>query len=154
VGSVTHDFWKTGIYYEGGARASRLTRMNVWGGVATPDQPSSVGPTYGKDGTHDVAKHGAMTGTTLKSPRIFVGMFKDWRAGLEAYGQANARVAPAKAWAGSVPFGWMSWGAFGADVTADRLTQTSDFVKTQLQGGAFGGTNADPIYINIDAGLN
>jgi alpha-galactosidase len=150
VGSISHDFWKTGIYYEGTKAA--LKRMNVFGGAATPDQPSNVGSTYGKDGTHDAAKHGAMTGTTLTSPKIFVGFFADWRAGLEAFGRANAAVTPAKPWSGSAPFGWMSWGAFGLAVDATKITATSDFLKANLQTTAFGA--GGPPYVNIDAGLN
>ncbi|HEY8073268.1 MAG TPA: hypothetical protein VIF62_04145 [Labilithrix sp.] len=150
VGSVTHDFWKTGIYYD--ATKGRLRKMNVYGGAATPDQPSHSGATYGSDGTHDVAKHGAMTGMTLASPTIFVGYFDDWRDGMEAYGRANARIAPPRTWAGGAPFGWMSWGAYGSGVTADRLTGVSDFLKTNLASGPFGA--GGPVYVNIDAGLN
>ncbi len=150
VGSVTHDFWKTGIYYE--ATKGRLKKMNVYGGAATADQTTHSGATYGKDGTHDVAKHGAMTGTTLTSPTIFVGFWDDWRDGMEAYGRANARITPPLAWSGAAPFGWMSWGAYQGAVTADKLTGVSDFLKANLAGGPFGA--AGPIYVNIDAGLN
>src|SRR5262249_47416540 len=102
VGSVTHDFWKTGLYYD--ATKGRLRRLNVFGGVPTADKPTQVGATYGKDGTHDIAKHGAMSGKKISGPTAFVGWFADWRDGLEAYGAANAVVAPPRAWLGAPPF--------------------------------------------------
>jgi hypothetical protein len=149
VGSVTHDFWKTGFFYD--ATAGHLKGLNVWGGAATPDAAGTSGATYGKDGTHDVAKHGAMTGTTLTSPRIFVGHFEDWRAGLETYARANAVITPPQKWAGSVPFGWNSWAAFGLNVTASNITAVSDYLAANLQNKTF--SNDGVVYINIDAGL-
>jgi hypothetical protein len=137
IGSVTHDFWKTGIDYAGANGV--VTKLRVFGGVSTPD----------KDGTHDAtAAHGAMSGTTLASPRIMIGYFDDWRAGLEEYGRANARVAPPRAWSGGVPFGWNSWGAYKSGVTADNLIATSDYIKANLQSGY-----PSAPYVNIDAGL-
>lgn len=149
VGSITHDFWKTGFYYE--AKSGGLARMNVWGGAATPDATSvPSGPTYGKDGTHDVAKHGEMTGAVLTSPTLLVGGFDDWRAGLVAFGQANAIVKPAMAWSGGVPFGWSSWGAFGLSVTQDRVLAASDGLATLAKAGF---SNGGVVYVNVDAGL-
>lgn len=149
LGSVTHEFWKTGVYYDYDAVHHRLRGLNVWGGAATPDAATMPGgPTYGGDGTHDVAAHGKMVGTELTSPRIFVGCFADWRAGLEAYGQANAIVAPPRTWSAGSPFGWMSWGAYGLALPASKVLGASDFLS-HLAGFASPGG----VYVDIDAGF-
>jgi alpha-galactosidase len=150
IGSVTHDFWKTGLYYAWDAAGHRLRALNVFGGVATPDRASNAGATYGKDGTHDLARHGAMVGKTLRSPRVLVGAFDDFRAGLEAFGQANAVVTPPRRWDDGPPFGWLTWAAFGTNVTAARVTAASDFLHDQLQPRGF---ESGPPVIVIDAGL-
>lgn len=46
--------------------------------------------------------HGALKGTKIKSPKILVGFFEDWRGGMEEYAQANAVIAPPKAWGKAV----------------------------------------------------
>lgn len=150
VGSVTHDFWKTGIYYNYDASQHRMRSFNVWGGVATHDAASlTSGATYGGDGTHDFAAHGKQTGTTLTSPRIFVGCSTDWRDGLEQFGHANALVSPPRTWTGGAPFGWMSWGAYGAPVTASQVMAASDFIAALPNFTSTGG-----VYIDIDAGFH
>jgi hypothetical protein len=152
IGSITHDFWKTGVYYGYTAASHKITSLNVWGGAATPDAAKlPSGATYGGDGTHDVAPHGAMTAAQLQSPRVLVGCFADWRDGMEQYGQANAIVAPPRTWASNAPFGWMSWGAYGEGVTGSRLVAVSDFVAQQLTPGGF--TSPGGVFVDIDAGF-
>jgi hypothetical protein len=151
LGSVTHDFWKTGVYYDYDSAHQRLRALNVWGGVATPDRASQPnGATYGGDGTHDIAAHGKQVGTSLSSPRIFVGCAGDWRDGLEEYGRANAIVAPPRVWAGGSPFGWMSWGAYGMPVTASQVTTASNFLATLAPEGF---SSPAGVYVDIDAGF-
>jgi len=53
IGSVTHDFWKTGIDFRAGSSPARVDGLMVYGGAAT------------SGGTHDVCPHGAMVGTTI-----------------------------------------------------------------------------------------
>jgi hypothetical protein len=146
-GSVTHDFWKTGIYYA--VANGAVSKLNVFGGAATPDTPGTAGATYGEDGTHDTEKHGAMTASVIRSPKMFVGHFADFRDGLVEYGRANARIAPAKSWAHGAPFGWMTWGAYGSAATTAQVDAASQFLKTTLQPQGF--ENDGTVYINIDA---
>lgn len=148
VGSITHDFWKTGIYYR--CNGGKLDRMNVWGGAATRDTTPQGGPTYGKDGTHDVAAHGKMVATVLRSPRIFVGAFDDWRFGLERFGWANGRIKPPLAWNSGAIFGWSTWGAFGSNVTASDIRAVSNALRTTLSGFS----NQGSVYLNVDAGFD
>ncbi len=154
VGSITHDFWKTGVYYE--CASGALDRLNVWGGVATHDKPSAGGPTYGKDGTHDAPTmaHGKMVASVLRSPRIFVGAYDDWRDGMERFGWANGQLKPPLRWNGGALFGWTSWAAYGGNATkmsAANLTTVSNALKTKLQAAGF--ANNGTAYVNIDAGF-
>lgn len=134
LGSVTHDFWKTGLRVEG-AMPGEVSRLRVYGGAAGLH-------------TRDTAPHGAARGTATRSPRIFVGAFDDYRAGLEAYGRANAVIEPMLPWPGGVPFGWNSWSAVMGKLDFDTYVSAADFLR-ELQGRGFesGGT----VYVNFDA---
>jgi alpha-galactosidase len=135
VGSVTHDTWKTGIYYVGGASA--LNALNVYGGANDAKY------------THDVVPHGAVTGATIASPLVFVGYGPDWRDLLEEYADANAAVAPKAPWDGGVPFGWNSWGVIQTKIDYSAAVAVSDFLHTGLEPAGFssGGT----VYVNLDS---
>ncbi|HZI30732.1 MAG TPA: carbohydrate-binding protein, partial [Candidatus Binatia bacterium] len=58
VGSVTHDTWKTGVYFQGAN--NKLNVLNVFGGETSSD-------------TRDVMPHGLVTGDAISSPTVFVG---------------------------------------------------------------------------------
>jgi len=64
MGSLTHDFWKTGIRYRAAltpgqpAASGRLDSLLIFGGAATADNPSLPADDGGRDGTHDLAPHG------------------------------------------------------------------------------------------------
>ena len=139
IGSVTHDQWKTGIYWSGSA--DRLNKLKVYGGFSSPTS------------THDTIAHGKVTGTTLTSPQIFIGYYADYREGLESYGQANAAVAPPLAFERGVPkgvaVGWNSWGAYESHLSYDKVVAVSDFFKENLQKSSF--ANKGNVYINMDS---
>src|SRR6185436_19319558 len=94
VGSVTHDTWKTGVYFQGAN--NRLNVLNVFGGVTSSD-------------TRDVAEHGLVKGNTISSPTAFVGFGSDWRTVIESFADANTTQTRRLAWDGGAPFGWNSW---------------------------------------------
>jgi autotransporter-associated beta strand protein len=135
VGSVTHDTWKTGIYFVGSS--NKLNKMNVYGGATS------------STATWDVLAHGAVTGTNISSPTVFVGFGSDWRAVLESFADENALLAPKAPWTGGVPFGWNSWYAFTNAVNHDKAIAVSDFIKTNLQPNNF--VNNGTVYINLDS---
>lgn len=138
IGSVDHDLWKTGIEARDLAPGA-ARRLCVYAGAASP-------------GSRDAAPHGTVTSTTISSPRIFVGCFKDWRDGLEAYGRANATLHPPLPWAGGVPFGWNSWAAYGMKIDLPRYLAVSDFLAKTLQPNGF--NNQGAVYLNWDSGWN
>ncbi|MFF2910693.1 carbohydrate-binding protein [Paenibacillus sp. NPDC057934] len=139
VGSVTHDTWKTGIHWSGAD--NRLDQLKVFGGFTS------------KKVTYDSLPHGAITGRLLKSPQIFVGFYSDYRDGMEAYGRANAVVAPPLSFGPDipqgVPVGWNSWGAYAEHLSYDNLMAASNFFHDHLQNKSF--NNDGTVYMNMDS---
>ena len=140
VGSVEHDNWKSAITVTCDTVNSTFASMRCYGGVA-----DSL--------TRDSKSHGTLKGASIKSPKVMLGAFADWRDGLDTYGEANALVAPPKAWNKAVPFGWNSWGALQFDLTYEKAIEVSDFYRDHLQCNNF--HNADTlVYTGLDSGWN
>ena len=140
VGSVEHDTWKTAITTTCDTLAGTFASLRCYGGVA-----DSL--------TRDSKPHGTLKAASIKSPKVMLGRFADWRDGLDTYGEANALVAPPKAWDKAVPFGWNSWGALQFDLTYDKAIEVSDFYRDHLQCNNF--HNADTlVYTGLDSGWN
>ncbi len=134
IGSVSHDTWKTGIYFKGSD--NRLDRMYAFGGAT-----SAV--------TRDKSYHGSVTGSTIASPKIFVGYYSDWRGGMEEFAQANAAQTAKLDWNGGVPFGWNSWGKIQSSINYDKAVGVSNFIYDELQNKGFGNDNT--VYVNLDS---
>ena len=135
VGSIEHDIWKTGVRTTTASNA--ITSLEIFGG-------------YTSSKTRDVLPHGKISGTTIKSPKIFAGIFSDWRDGLESYAKANAIVAPPRVWKGGVPFGWNSWGKLQGKISFAKAVQVSDFFANNLPQFK----NDGVVYIGLDSGWN
>lgn len=135
VGSVEHMDWKTGVRTTGANNL--LTELRVWGGYSEV----SV--------TRDAISHGTLTGTAVKSPKIFVGYFEDWRNGLEAYGKANAIAEPRYVfnWEQPTPFGWNSWGAIQSNINLDKAKAVAQFFASSLPKFR----NGETAYIDLDS---
>ncbi|NDW17618.1 alpha-galactosidase [Dysgonomonas sp. 216] len=139
VGSIEHDNWKTGVKMEKGDE-NNIGSLVCYGGVADST-------------TRDSKPHGALVGKAIKSPKVLIGLFNDWRNGLEVYGDANAIVAPPKEWNKAMPFGWNSWGVLQFKLTYAKAMEVSDFFKEHLQNNNF--QNQDgTIYVGLDSGWN
>jgi alpha-galactosidase len=134
AGSVTHDKWKTGIWWSGST--SEITQMHVFGGVTSP---------------WDVAPHGSVSGTNITSPLIFVGFGNDWRTTMENFADENELFAPMLPWTNGVPFGWNSWGVtnYQSHISYNAAIAVSDSIHTNLQ--AYGFTNSGTVYVNLDS---
>lgn len=143
IGSVEHDTWKTGIRYKG-EENRYITELECYAGITheltrdiskKPDRPSK--------------EHGSIKGKSLKSSKLFFGVFNDWRRGMEAYGEANAIVAPPRKWNTGTPFGWNSWAAMAENVNYEGAVDVADFIKKELQPNSF--ENESVTYIGLDS---
>ena len=132
VGSVTHDTWKSGVYFNGSN--NKLNQMNVYGGASSP---------------WDVMPHGYISGNVISSPTMFVGFGSDWRVVMESYAAENTNFAPKLTWTNGVPFGWNSWGVIQTGISYTDATAVSDFFHTNLEAMSF--TNGSTVYINLDS---
>lgn len=139
VGSVEHDFWKTAVDMTTQDH-DNIKSLNCYGGVA-----DSL--------TRDSKEHGSLRGKKIKSPKIFIGLFSDWRKGMETYGLANAAIAPPREWNKALPFGWNSWGALQFNLTYAKALEVSDYFKEKLQNHNFQNTDKTVI-IGLDSGWN
>lgn len=136
LGSIEHDVWKTGISAVA-KNATDIDSLSVYGGAWSKL-------------TRDVRPHGTVKGRTIKSPKIMVGAYEDWRDGMEAYADLCATVAPKIPSLGARPFGWNSWGKLQTKVNYDNATQVADFMHDNLQDNSF--VNADgTLVVGLDA---
>jgi len=135
VGSIEHTLWKTGVKTTTGTSNSMLS-LEAFGGITSTE-------------TRDLLVHGSVKGTKIKSPKILIGYFSDWRAGLETYADVNAMVAPRLIWNGKKPFGWNSWGAIQSGLSFQNATQVSDYISTKLESNHF--SNDNTVYIGLDS---
>jgi alpha-galactosidase len=135
LGSIEHDRWKTAV--RSTTASNVITSLEIFGGVASSK-------------TRDVLPHGKISGTTIRSPKVFVGLYSDWRDGLEAYAKANATAAPPRVWLGGMPFGWNSWGKLQGRISYAKAVQVSDFFARELPQFE----NGKVIYVGLDSGWN
>ena len=136
IGSVEHDTWKTGINLTGSGNQS-ITNIECYGGITS-------------NLTRDALPHGSITGTTVKSPKVFVGFYDDWRKGMDEYGVANVNVSGKLKWDRPTPFGWSSWGAFLDKVNIAGIIQVSTFINSSLQNDNFHNDD-NTVYLNLDS---
>ncbi|MBL4560686.1 MAG: hypothetical protein JKX79_06830, partial [Labilibaculum sp.] len=140
IGSVEHDNWKTAIDMVGSEETKNIKSLVCYGGVAN-------------ETTRDAIAHGTLKGKKIKSPKVMVGLFDDWRNGMETYADVNAELTPPRAWDKAVPFGWNSWGVLQFKLTYDKAIEVSDFFKNNLQNNNF--SNSDKlVYVGLDSGWN
>ena len=134
-GSVEHGAWKTGVRTTG--QANKLTQLEIWGGLAD----SLI--------THDQVAHGKLKGSIVKSPKIMVGYYADWRSGMEEYGKTNRLADPPVIVArkGMTPFGWNSWGALQDKISFEKIYKIAGFFSDSLKTFRNGNT----LYIDLDA---
>jgi len=135
IGSVDQTVWKTGIRTAG--TGSQLTRLEALAGYTD----AAV--------TRDTIPHGFIKGSTITSPKIFVGYFSDWRQGLETYAKASRILNKPyiSTWTKPTPFGWNSWGVMQDHITYEKAIAVADFFGDSLPGFRNGNT----LYIDLDS---
>lgn len=135
VGSVEHDFWKSAVIMD---KADNGYTLTCYGGAADST-------------TRDLLPHGAREGHLIKSPRVMLGVFSDWRTGMETYGTANATIAPVKSWKKAMPMGWNSWGVLQFNISYQKALEVSDFFRDNLQTHHFANSDSE-VVIGLDSG--
>lgn len=138
LGSVTHDTWKTGIEYYG--RHNSVRYLTVYGGAS-------------RASSRDRWEHGYVYGKTVTSPTILIGVYGDWRNGMNDFAEANKIVTPSKipydSDAGTI-FGYNAGGLDPA-INFANMETISDYIYKNLQ--AYWETSeSDKIYLNFDGG--
>ncbi len=123
VGSIEHDVWKTGVKAISKTE-NTLDSLIVFGGITS-------------EFTRDVRSHGIVKGHEVKSPKILIGHFSDWRDGMEAYADMCNLVAPQRCQWSAKPFGWNSWGKIQSNINFENASQASEFFSTHLQTNSF-----------------
>ena len=118
VGSIDHDTWKSGIKTKG-TDGYKLTVLQCISGHTSSD-------------TRDSRNHGKIGGKEISSARYFVGIFDDWREGLDTYAATNALIAPPAEWTKGNPIGWNSWGVMQTKVNYEGVEATARFLKDSL----------------------
>lgn len=137
LGSVEHDTWKSAIRMTGSRNNQSITKLECYSGASHP-------------ATRDDKPHGYLKRTEVKSAKMFVGFFDDWRLGMEKFGEANAAVVPKREWTKGTPFGWNSWGGMSTHVNYEGVLSASDFVKEHLQDkGGFGADGV--VFVGLDS---
>ena len=135
VGAIDHDNWKNAVDLTGHAN-----ELRAYSGVADTL-------------TRDCLPHGTVQGRQVSSARIMIGLFDDWRLGLEHFASVNATVTPPRHWEKAMPVGWNSWGALAFKVNHDNASRISDFFAEELQSHSF--VNSEGLlYTGLDSGWN
>jgi alpha-galactosidase len=134
AGSVEHEIWKTGVR---SASADEGNRVAVWSGYAE----ESV--------TRDNIEHGQVKGDVVKSPKIFIGHYDDWRTGMEEFAKANRIAEPPVVfnWTKPTPVGWNSWGVIQEKLNYEKAIKVADFFADSLSTFRTGNT----AFIDLDS---
>lgn len=140
AGAIDHDSWKSVVY---GKSAS-------YGCLAAFHLLSGYTDTW----SHDTgAGHGWLMGSTVSSARFTVGVFDDWRDGMEHFAKQCAKVAAPLAWAGAKPVGWNSWGVQQTSVSLQGAEDVGDFMIANLKAHGFHDANGK-LVMSLDAWWN
>ncbi len=135
MGSLSHDFWKTGIVYRSAKQPGVIDSLKIYDGAATEDDKSLPADYGGLDGTHDHALHGTMKGTTVTSSIIYLCGLNDVRKAFVEYGNANVVFNGKQTWKGDAPVYWNSFGVEGVlgysgVMMPKDVVKISDFIQT------------------------
>ena len=136
AGSVDHDTWKSGVTIAGtnGYRIDKFECLSGYTGYFT----------------RDALPHGKVSGKAVASARFFLGLYDDWREGLNDFGEANTKVVPRAEWSGGNPMGWSSWGVQQNYITYDGVEESARFIKDNLYDLGFHNNDGQTV-ISLDA---
>ena len=137
AGSVDHDKWKSGVEFGSYARGFGMNHFRVVSGIANYM-------------TRDVRDHGKVKGTEVESARFMIGLFDDWRVGLETFADANTAVVPRLEWEKGNPMGWSSWGVMMNHINYNGVLETATWMRENLTDLGFH-RNDGKMVISLDS---
>jgi len=123
AGSVDHDKWKSGVQIYGRYN-NRLYKFHLLSGLTNAT-------------TRDVLPHGKVKGQTVSSARYMVGMFDDWREGMNTFADCCTTVVPKAPWAKGNPVGWSTYGVMQERVNEQGVRDCCDFMTENLADADF-----------------
>ncbi|OQP52648.1 hypothetical protein A4H97_25350 [Niastella yeongjuensis] len=134
IGSYRQNVWKTGITVKNSD--PNAVTVTAFGGLADNNI------------THDKIAHGKVVfgGNKCASPWIVVGMYDDWRNGIEEY--AATQSLSNKEWGKATPIGWNSWGALQTKLTLSKAKDVVDFFSESCKGFR---TADSSLFIDLDS---
>ena len=135
IGSVNHDKWKSAVEYKN--KADTVNELYVYSGANTAL-------------TRDQSPHGTVKGNSVSSATFLVGVYDNWKEGMNEYARINTTFTPKRK---SVnignPIGWNSWGSVQTDLNYDNAVATSDYIKKTFQDTWKDESNI--VYVNLDS---
>lgn len=134
AGSIEHKIWKSAVEI---TQKKDKRRLKIWSGYTS------------KEVTRDQIEHASLTGNSIKSSKMFFGLFADWRTGLETYAKANRLAEPSIVfkWKEGTPVGWNSWGVLQGKINYENTTKVVDFFADSLKNFR----NEGIAYIDLDS---
>ena len=148
LGSVSHDTWKSAVRVTGSPfTQGHISRLEVFSGITHPATRDHYSRGEGVPGY--LQPHGTVRGTEVKSALMMVGLFDDWRTGMETYGDVNAQIAPKRPYNGPAIYGWNSWGGMEKHCNYEGVLSVSDFIKTNLMDK--GWAKDEVVYVGLDS---
>lgn len=148
IGSIEHNTWKTGITAKL-SNSNKLQSLQVFSGY-TADETCDTDRDSDGNELNTVMRHGYVTGSKVRSAKIFVGYYDDWRNGLEALGDATAVLKPKLKWNGGTIFAWQSWGGMATKVNYEGVMDVGTFFYEQLMPNHFHNEN-NTCYMVLDS---
>lgn len=136
IGSVDHSVWKSAIAVTP-TSTNRVRRLTATAGYVSPRTWDNGN--FGNNSPMD--KHGAVKGARVASPKFMIGLFDDWRDGMETYGKANTVLCPKLEMktGDKALFGWQSWGGQEAQLNFTSTMSVLDFFEKELKPVGFAG---------------
>ncbi len=130
MGSVDHDHWKSGISLQATWNAN-IRRLQLISGMADRETRDVL------DG-YEPMSHGKVVGQEVSSARFLLGVFEDWRCGMETFADACVTVAGRNdSWTQGTPFGWQSWGVLADKNSYQANIEISDYYAQVLKPAGF-----------------
>jgi len=135
IGSVTHDVWKSAVEYKN--KVDTVNELYVYSGANTAL-------------TRDQSPHGTVRGESVSSATFFVGVYDNWKEGMNEYARVNTTFTPKRKSVNTAnPIGWNSWGSIQDKISYESAVATSDYIKENLQDTWKDDNNV--VYVNLDS---